>query len=167
MDWVFNGLPVHSLLVHFTVVVIPAAALAVPLSAVWPAVRRWLGLVTPALALVALIAVPFTVNAGEWLYERVERTPAVQAHEAIGKSILPWVIVLFVVSVLQWVWFRWGEKWRGGSGFLSRRWVHIAVVAVLTAAALVAAVGSVVTVVLIGEAGTSSVWEGSFTATSQ
>lgn len=162
MEWVFNGLPVHALLVHFTVVVIPAAALAVVLTAVWPAVRRWLGLVTPALALLALIAVPFTVNAGEWLYDRVEHTPAVDAHEAIGKTILPWAIGLFVVAVLQWAWFRWGEKWRSGSGFLSRRGVHIGVVVVLAAAALVAAVGSVVTVVTIGEAGAASVWEGNF-----
>lgn len=104
MDWVLNGLPLHSLLVHFAVIIIPAAALAVLLTAFWPAARRRLGLVTPILALAALAAVPLTVTAGEWLYERVEHTPAAQAHEAIGKSILSWVIALFIVAALQRVW---------------------------------------------------------------
>lgn len=100
MEWVWNGLPVHSLLVHFTVVVIPAAALDVVLSALWPAAQRRPALFTPALSLAALVVVSFAANAGKWLYDRVEHMEAVQAHEAIGRSILPWVIGLFVVSVL-------------------------------------------------------------------
>lgn len=162
MAWVLGGLPVHSLLVHFTVVAIPAAALAVVLSQFWPAARHRLGFITPLLALLALIAVPFTVNAGEWLYDRVEHTAAAQAHEAIGRSILPWVIVLFVVSVLQWAWYRWGAQLRAGTGFASRRGVQLAVAAVLTVAVLAGAVGSVVTVVIIGEAGTTAVWKDNF-----
>lgn len=162
MEWVFNGLPVHALLVHFTVVVIPAAALALVLSALWPAARHRLGIFTPALALVALIAVPFTVNAGNWLYDRVEHTPAVEAHEAIGTSILPWVIGLFIVAAVQWVWYRFSENWRAGSGVLSRARVRSIVVSLLVIAALVVAVGAVVTVVQIGEAGAAAVWDGTF-----
>lgn len=155
-------MPVHSLLVHFAVIVIPAAALAVVLSALWPAAQRRLGLFTPALSLAALVIVPFVVNAGQWLYDRVKHTEAAQTHEALGRSILPWVIALFVVSVLQWAWFRWGAKWRAGSGLMSKRGVKIAVITVLTAAAIVGAVGSVVMVVIIGEAGTTAVWKGNF-----
>ncbi len=163
MDYVFNGLPVHALLVHFTVGIIPAAALAMVVSAFWPAAQRRLGLFTPILALLALAAVPFTLQAGEWLYDRVEHTAATQAHEAIGRSILPWVIVLFIVSVLQWAWFRWGKKkWSASTGFASRRGVSMLIVTVLTAAVLTSAVGSVVTLVIIGEAGTVAVWEGNF-----
>lgn len=162
VEWVFGGLPLHSLLVHFTVIAIPAAALAVLVSAVWPAAQRRLGLATPVLALLALIAVPLTVSAGEWLYERIEHTPAAMAHEAIGRSILPWAIALFIVAVLQWVWLHWGEKWRGESGFAARRGVRITLVTVLTVLAVVAAVGAVITVVIIGEAGTTSVWQGNF-----
>lgn len=162
LEWVLGGLPVHALLVHFTVVVIPAAALAVVLSALWPAAQRRLGLITPVLALLALIAVPLTVTAGEWLYERIEKTPAAMAHEAIGRSILPWAIALFIVSVLQWAWLHWGEKSRGEHGFAARRGVRVAFTTVLTVAAIAAAAGAVVTVVLIGEAGTASVWQGTF-----
>lgn len=162
MDWVLGGLPVHTLLVHFTVVMIPAAALAVIVSAFWPAARRRMGLLTPLLALAALIVVPFTIQAGEWLYERVDHTPAAQAHEEIGNSILPWVIALFIVAALQWVWYRFGEKWSVRSSIAARRRLRVAIAAVLMAAALVAGVGAVVTVVIIGEAGTTAVWEGNF-----
>ena len=163
MDWVFNGLPVHSLLVHFTVIIIPAAALAMVLTAFWPAARRRLGLVTPLLALAALAAVPLTVSAGEWLYERVEHTSAAQAHEASGRSILPWAIALLIVAILQWAWYRFGAKWSTGKGNASPRSARLAVTAVLTLAVVVAAIGSVVTVVIIGEAGTAAVWVGNFT----
>ena len=56
IDWILEGLPRHALTVHFTVVMIPAAALAVLLSAFWPAAQRRLGLVTPGRALIALNA---------------------------------------------------------------------------------------------------------------
>ena len=64
IDYQFNGLPVHVLLVHLVVIIVPLAALCLLLSAFWPAARRRLGFVTPLVALVALIAVPFTTAAG-------------------------------------------------------------------------------------------------------
>ena len=51
----FNGLPLHILIVHAVVVGIPLAALLTVLSAVWPAARRRLGIVTPIVALFALV----------------------------------------------------------------------------------------------------------------
>ena len=43
----FNGLPIHILLVHAVVVLVPLAALLTMLSAVWPAARRRIGIITP------------------------------------------------------------------------------------------------------------------------
>ena len=43
MPYSIAGLPLHPLLVHATVVVVPAAALSVLLAAVWPRFRRWAG----------------------------------------------------------------------------------------------------------------------------
>ncbi|MET4781446.1 hypothetical protein [Glaciihabitans sp. UYNi722] len=37
MDYEFNGLPLHVLLVHFVVIVVPLAALRTALVAAWPA----------------------------------------------------------------------------------------------------------------------------------
>jgi len=56
-----NGLPAHVLLVHAVVIVIPLAALLTVLSALWPAARRRLGIVTPIVALIALILVPVSI----------------------------------------------------------------------------------------------------------
>ncbi len=61
----FNGLPVHILLIHLVVAGIPLAALLTVLSAVWPAARRRLGVITPIVALLALISIPITTAAGE------------------------------------------------------------------------------------------------------
>src|SRR5690554_6908234 len=104
MDWVIGDLPLHPLLVHVTVVLIPLAALTVVLAALWPAARRRLGLLPPILALLALIAVPVTTSAGKWLAERVAATPLVERHEALGESMLPWAIAPFAVAVAGWAW---------------------------------------------------------------
>lgn len=162
MDWILGGLPLHALLVHFTVVIIPAAALAVVLTAVWPAARRRLGIVTPILAALALIAVPLTVNAGKWLYERVEQTSQVQDHKEIGTSLLPWAIALFVVAALQWVWHRSNPTPASTGNVRSRRGLRTGVTVLLMLSVLIAAAGSVVTVVQIGDSGARAVWAENF-----
>jgi len=60
-DTIFD-LPVHPLVVHATVVALPAAALAVGLAAVLPRFRRWAGLLPLALASAALVLVPVTTR---------------------------------------------------------------------------------------------------------
>jgi uncharacterized BrkB/YihY/UPF0761 family membrane protein len=154
IDYVINGLPVHVLLVHLVVIVVPLAALCLLLSAFWPAARRRLGVVTPIVALVALVAVPFTTAAGEWLQERVGATPLLERHAALGPLLLPWVIATFVVACALWLWYRWTPA--------VPRPARIAATIALDVAAVVTAVGSVVLVVLIGESGTAAVWTGSF-----
>jgi uncharacterized membrane protein len=153
MDWLVGDLPLHPLLVHLTVVLIPVASLTVVLAAVWPAARRRLGLLPPILALLALIAVPITTSAGSWLAERVGHTPLVDRHEALGNLMLPWTIALLVVAVAVWAWHRFGRA----TG-RARMTVTIA----LAAAAVVVAAGSVVTIIQIGESGASAVWTGNF-----
>jgi hypothetical protein len=100
-----NGLPAHVLLVHIVVVFVPLASLLLILSAVWPAARRRLGVVTPIVALVALASIPPTTNAGSWLIKRVDRTPQLSEHAHLADGLLPWVIGLFAVSVLLWIAF--------------------------------------------------------------
>lgn len=103
-----SGLPAHVLLIHLTVVALPTAALATVLSAAWPAARRRLGIGTPLIALLALICVPITVSAGEWLAARIGKTPAIEHHEHLGHELLPWAIALFVVAAAEYAWFSYG-----------------------------------------------------------
>jgi hypothetical protein len=163
VDYVVSGLPLHILVVHGTVVLVPLAALCTLLSTVWPEARRRLGIVTPLLALVALIMVPITQQSGEWLMQRVDTTPAITTHSNLGGTLLPWVIGVFIVAVAQWLWFRYGtaqaqglRRKLGTAG--SRAAGAVAVVLVLVLCG-----GTVYRVIEIGEAGSRAVWEGSFT----
>ena len=75
-----NGLPLHVLLVHAVVVLIPLTALSLVLVAFWPAARRRLGFVTALLGLVLIVLIPLTTQAGQWLKDRVASTPFVENH---------------------------------------------------------------------------------------
>ncbi|WP_241981847.1 DUF2231 domain-containing protein [Cryobacterium ruanii] len=166
IDWEFNGLPLHVLIVHAVVIVVPLAALCTLLTAFWPAARRRLGIVTPLVALAAVVLVPLAVQAGEWLQSRlVNVTPLLGAHTSLGTTLLPWVIGLFLLAVLQWVWYRYvvAEGARFSSAVPSRS-ARLAVRIVLNAIAVVSAIGAVVTVALIGESGSRAVWTDLFTS---
>ena len=162
MDYEVSGLPMHVLLVHATVVFVPLAALCTLLSLLWPAARRRLGIVTPLIALLALVLVPITAAAGSWLLDRVDSTPQINAHMQIAGTLLPWVVGVFLVALAQWLWFRYGgtqgEAMRRRMGTAGSRIAGIAAVVV----ALVVCGGAVATVVLVGESGSRAVWEGSF-----
>ncbi|MDJ0378878.1 hypothetical protein [Cryobacterium sp. PH31-L1] len=165
-NWEFNGLPLHVVIVHAVVIVVPLAALCALLSAFWPAVRRRLGIVTPLVALAALGLVPLAVQAGEWLQSRlVNVTPLLGTHTGLGRTMLPWVIALFLVAVVQWLWYRYfaGAGGRFASVLPSRRGRLVATI-ILDLAVLVSAIGAVVTVALIGESGSRAVWTGLFTS---
>lgn len=99
------GLPLHVLVLHAAVIVIPIGALAaaaVHLRGCWRA--RWLG---PAAAVnVALAGLAFlTVRAGHALQDRLHPdgpTGTAADHQELGNALL-WVVAgLALVSVLTW-----------------------------------------------------------------
>jgi hypothetical protein len=151
-----TGLPLHPLLVHAVVILVPLTALAMVLGSVWPAARRRLGIVTPLAALLLVALVPVTVAAGEALAALVGSVPAVQSHERYGRMLLPWVLGMFVVAAAQWAWYRWGAP--GRSEPPSRR--ARAISAVLAVLAVAVAAGSISMVALIGDSGARAVWGG-------
>ncbi|MGH7867199.1 MAG: hypothetical protein ACREP9_06090 [Candidatus Dormibacteraceae bacterium] len=106
-----NGLPAHVFLVHIVVIFVPLAALLLIMTAVWPAARRRLGIVTPIVALIALASIPPTTHAGSWLKKRVDPDPLVTAHAHLADGLLPWVAGLFVVSAALWLFQRKQQHW--------------------------------------------------------
>lgn len=161
-----DGLPLHILIVHFTVVIVPLAAILTMASATWPAARRRLGVATPLLALAALVLVPITTNAGLWLEERVSITPAIAHHVALGETLLPWVIALFAVAVVQWAWHAFFARQGAiGHDLVRAKLLRSTITLVIVAAVAVSAVGTIVMVVRIGEAGSAAVWQGRFNDT--
>ncbi|PVE70465.1 DUF2231 domain-containing protein [Microbacterium testaceum] len=157
--WQIAGLPAHPLLVHAVVVLIPLAALMVVLGSVWPAARRRLGILTPIVALVALIFVPLAKEAGEALERQVPESAVLERHTELGDQLLPWAIGLFVVAAGQWVWFRVRDRraprsaeQRAAPGRSRVLTLVIAVVAVAVS------VGTTVSVVQVGDSGARAVW---------
>lgn len=158
MSYEFNGLPLHILLVHAVIVMVPLAALCTVATLLWPAARRRLGAATPVLGLAAVVLVFFTQQAGDWLLARVGHTSAILAHAADGRTLLPWAWGLLAASLAAWLWHRlsiwarlaarWGTGWSAG------------VACVFMAAVLAVCVGITADVVVIGEAGTRAVWGG-------
>lgn len=159
MEWIVNGLPIHPLLVHFVVIVVPLAALCAVLSVLWPAARRRLGIVTPLVALAALIAVPITAEAGEALEEQIAETSLSEAHTEIGGDLLPWAIALFALAALQWAWFRFFTGDGRWAGRVTSATVSRVISIVLIVAVVAVGIGSVVEIVLIGESGARAVWD--------
>ena len=147
-----QGLPAHILLVHLVLAAVPIAALVLLAAALWPAAGRRLGIITPIIALGALLTVPVTTHAGEWLEARVAITPLIRKHIALGKEVLPWMVGLFVIAVLVWLWER--TQSAALHGTLGRVVVGVLAVAI--------SVGAVQQVVRTGEAGSRAVWSGNF-----
>src|ERR1700712_2477431 len=93
-----NGLPAHILLVHAVIALIPLSAVLVLLTAWWPAARRRLTLLAVVTAGLALISVPITTEAGDWLEHHLPSTPQLRIHTELGDYMLPWAIALFVIT---------------------------------------------------------------------
>lgn len=151
-----NGIPAHPLFVHLAVVAIPLAALLAGASAVWPSARRRLGILPPLVVTIAVVVTPLTTSAGEALQKRVAANPDLLRHAELGDQMIAWVATLFALTVLWWA--AHDERilarmpWRP-----SARVIRMTTV-ILAAATVVVAVGTLVMVVLVGDAGARSVW---------
>ena len=148
------GLPLHPLLVHATVVIVPAAALSVLLAALWPRFRRWAGPLPLGLAVAGLILDPLSTSTGESLEHQVGHTALIEKHSELADGLLPWMIALVVMAAGLYAW-----HWRQGRRdhdvpSTSRAWVPVAI----SVLAVVAALGTSVQVVLIGHSGAKAAW---------
>ncbi|WP_285498925.1 DUF2231 domain-containing protein [Actinokineospora sp. NBRC 105648] len=97
-----NGLPAHILLVHAIVVLLPLSALLLVLCVAWGKARRALAGPNALLAAFALILVPITTDAGEWLERRVTRSSLLQAHTELGDTALYVAIPVAVLALVVW-----------------------------------------------------------------
>ncbi|MCF8569335.1 hypothetical protein L5G32_03515 [Gordonia sp. HY002] len=96
-----DGLPVHPLIVHLVVVIVPLAALAVIVAAVWPRARAWMGPMPAILALIGLIVTPIATTAGENLEHRLGlASPAVEEHTSAGDVVIVGTGCLFGAAAL-------------------------------------------------------------------
>jgi hypothetical protein len=88
------GLPTHVLLQHVVVVLLPLAAVAATLVAVWAWYRHHLGIATVVATFLVTLAVPLTTQSGESLAERLPENQTIADHIAAGDRVL-WVAAIF------------------------------------------------------------------------
>jgi hypothetical protein len=146
VDNVFDtiiGLPIHPLVVHAVVVLLPLAALGIIAIALRPTWRRTYGLLVLAITFVATAAVPVAKLSGEQFAKRVGLTP--QPHARLGAQLIWFAIPLLVLALALVV----GD----------RRWSRRAVT-IVAALSVVAAVATTVQVVRIGHSGAKATWAG-------
>jgi hypothetical protein len=91
-----SGLPVHPLVVHAVVVLLPMAVVGSVLVALWPASRaRWAWPVV-VLTAAAVVSIPLATSTGEGLEHNLPRTPAIAAHAELGDQLLVFAAPLLV-----------------------------------------------------------------------
>jgi len=159
------GLPLHPLIVHATEVIVPSAAIAVILAALWPRFRLWAYGLPLLLSLGGLVLTPMTVESGEALERRVESSDLLAAHTSIAEGLLPFVAVLAVAAAgLFW----WTRQERINARVATAPGPKVAPTGLLAlprnlflglaAVGLLAGVGTVVQAVRIGHSGAEAAW---------
>jgi uncharacterized membrane protein len=143
-----NGLPVHPLVVHAAVVLVPLTALGLLVMALWPRFSRSLGWLVALGGLVAAGSAAVAKASGESLAERVGE-PGFD-HADLGEVMPILAAGLLVMVVILWL----VDRSAPAEGRAPRRALRIAV-AVL--AGLVA-VANLVWIYRVGDSGAKSVW---------
>lgn len=139
------GLPAHPLFVHVPVIVVPVAALATVILALFPRhIERW-GWWVVCLAGAGALGAILTAGSGEALEDRVDETALLERHTDLGELARTVSIGLFAVLVVV---------------ALAHRFISATRVRTVTASVLLigAAGGAVGTIAAAGHSGAESVW---------
>jgi hypothetical protein len=139
------GLPLHQLLVHSAVVLVPLVAIGALVMSYLPSFSRRHGKIILILAVIAQVSVFLAKMSGEAFAEILDKN--VEKHAELGE-ITPLVTLPMVILI----YLRWRMD-RSGSTFGS------VVIRRLTSVALVvSSLVSIIVIVLVGHSGASSVW---------
>lgn len=146
----FNGLPLHPLVVHGVVVLLPLAVLGTIAVAMRPAWRTRFGFLVVGAAAIATVLIPVSTASGEALEERVGNPGE---HAEMGDQLL-WFALALLIAVTALVVMQWRAD-RGRPGVTGTPPNAIAVVA---AVAVIAALACGVQVYRVGDSGARAAW---------
>jgi hypothetical protein len=160
--WTIDGIPLHPLVVHAVVVLLPLAALGSVVIAVRRSWRRSLGIPVLLIALVGVAAVPMATTTGSQLWTALDvQNPLIDVHAQRASWLLPAALgflLLLAAAVLTEMANVRAEAGahavRAATATRSRIAIGLSVLAAL-AGLVVAAI-----VVWVGHAGSLVVWQG-------
>ena len=141
-----DGLPVHALVLHATVVLLPLMSLVTFAVAARPRWRR-MGATVVAVLDLGLVGLTWvTIESGEWLQNRLSNPGferVAQEHAERGDKLLWFAIALFVVALLVALF---GRRGGGAAG-------------ALVVLAAIVGVSTIGWTYYVGESGAASVWK--------
>lgn len=149
MPETFNGLPLHPLVVHAVVVLLPLAALGTIAIAVRPQWRTRYGLLVTAAALIATVLVPVATSSGEALEQRVGEPGA---HAELGEQLIWFALPLLILSAI----LTYGGR-RSPAAIETPRG-HPGIMRGVAVLAVVAAVAAGVQIYRVGDSGARAAW---------
>jgi uncharacterized membrane protein len=139
------GLPLHPLVIHAAIVLIPLAAISALVMSYLPSFSRRYGKVTLVIALVAQTSLFLAKVTGEAFEEILDKD--VGNHAELGE-IAPFITLPMVALI----YLRWRLDRSGAN--IGSPWVR----RLTSLALIVASLASIVIVVLVGHSGAESVW---------
>jgi hypothetical protein len=145
----FMGLPVHALVMHAVVVLVPLSALGVVAIAVVPRWRERFGVLVVLLSTAGLAFVPVATRSGAALKDRINAggvtAEQIDRHQQMGNLVLWPTLAMWVLAIALVLMSRGGR----------RRGAGVTLVAVL---AVLGAGTAAVLVTLTGHLGSTAVW---------
>lgn len=143
-----NGLPVHPLVVHAIVVLLPAAVIGTIAIVARPAWRERYGWLVVGVTALATVLLPVATSSGEALEERVGDPGA---HAALGEQLI-WVAIPLLVLDVAFVWL--DRRRRNGEPAFGPGWLTKAVAAL----AILAALATGIQTYRVGDSGARQAW---------
>lgn len=161
---VIDGIPLHPLVVHAIVVLLPLAALGTIVIAIRRSWRRSLGVPVLLIALAGVIAVPVATATGDQLRSNLPANPLLDVHADLGSMLLPYAVGYVVVLAAAVVLELTTDPVPVATGVHALRETATStrsrIATALTVLAALGGIGVTYLVVLIGHAGSRVVWQG-------
>jgi uncharacterized membrane protein len=156
------AIPMHPLLVHIPVVIVPLAALGVVAIAVRPKLMPTFGWVVAGLGFVGFVGTVLAGNTGETLlqsYRNAGQTisPTLQHHADLGSGAKKIAAIFFLFTVL-WVGFAWWRARIGEEQATAKVKKPKVLAIVLLVLAVASGIGATTSMVVTGHEGAKSHW---------
>jgi uncharacterized membrane protein len=147
-----NGVPVHVLVVHAVVVLLPLATLGTIAIVVRPSWRVRYGPLVVAAAAISVVLCPVATSSGEALEERVGEPGG--DHAELGEQLV-WVALALLLASAALVWL----EWRRSKQEATEQAKPATLIRVVAVVAVVAALASAVQVYRVGDSGAKAAWD--------